>query len=163
MKFRLPRIDKLINYVEKIELYTSMFLLIVLVLLITASVLLRYVFHIPAMWISSTITLIFIWISMLSVSYVYKKMGHISITYFVDMFSDKKIRVIINLFIYLVIFVSLLLVMLGTIKIIPIHSGRFIIGLGISRVYLSTAILIATISMLITTLHFIFLQVKKHV
>ena len=155
--------EKLVKSIERIELYSSMLLLVVMILLLITSVLLRYVFHTPAIWISATIILIFIWASLLSISYVYKKRGHIAITYFVDMFSNQKIKLTISIFIYLVIFISLLLAGIGTIRILPVHAGRFIIGLRISRVFYSIPILIAVFSMLLTTIHFLFLQIKEYI
>lgn len=163
MNFSLLKMEKLIKYIEKIELYASMLTLVVVVLLIAYSILLRYVFRIPAIWISATITLIFIWTSMLSISYVYKKRGHISITYFVDTFiSNKKIKTFIDILIYLVIIFNFILAIIGTINIIPLHAERFIIGLRISRVYLSAPILISIISMLITTVYFLLLDLKNY-
>jgi TRAP-type C4-dicarboxylate transport system permease small subunit len=163
MNFSLIKMEKIIKYIEKIELYASMLTLVVVVLLIAYSILLRYVFRTPAIWISATITLIFIWTSMLSISYVYKKRGHISITYFIDTFiSSKKIKTFIDILIYLVIILIFILAIIGTINIIPLHAERFIIGLRISRVYLSAPILISIISMLITTVYFLLLELKNY-
>jgi len=159
---KFNNLGNIVNFIGKIELYASILTLIVMVLLIIYSVLLRYVFHKPAIWISATITLIFIWTSMLSISYVYKKRGHISITFFIDrvLSFDKKIKKIVNILIYLIIIVNLIFVILGTIQVIPLHAGRNIIGLGISRVYLSAAILTSIVSMLITTIYFLICEIN---
>ncbi|MDD4289431.1 MAG: TRAP transporter small permease subunit [Candidatus Caldatribacteriota bacterium] len=159
---KFNNLGNIVNFIGKIELYASILTLIIMVLLIIYSVLLRYVFHKPAIWISATITLIFIWTSMLSISYVYKKRGHISITFFIDkvLSFDKKIKKIVNILIYLIIIVNLIFVILGTIQVIPLHAGRNIIGLGISRVYLSAAILTSIVSMLITTIYFLICEIN---
>jgi TRAP-type C4-dicarboxylate transport system permease small subunit len=161
-KFNILR--NIVNLIGKVELYASIFTLIVMVLLIIYSVLLRYIFHKPAIWISATITLIFIWTSMLSISYVYKNRGHISITFFIDSIlsgSNEKIKKIVNIVIYLIIIINLIFVIIGTIQVIPLHAGRNIIGLGISRVYLSVAILVSIMSMLITTINFLMIEIIK--
>lgn len=159
---KFNNLGNIVNFIGKIELYASILTLIIMVLLIIYSVLLRYFFHKPAIWISATITLIFIWTSMLSISYVYKKRGHISITFFIDkvLSFDKKIKKIVNILIYLIIIVNLIFVILGTIQVIPLHAGRNIIGLGISRVYLSAAILTSIVSMLITTIYFLICEIN---
>lgn len=152
--------DRLIKYIGKVELYVSMLLLISIVGLLIASVALRYVFHKPAMWISPTITLLFIWASMISIGYVYKKRGHIAITFVVEYFPEK-LRVLIDIIVYIIIVSSLILLFIGTIKILPIHAQRFIIGLKISRIYFSFAVLVGGVSILITTIYFIFLEIKN--
>ncbi len=162
---RLSAFNNLITFIGKIELYVSMLTLVIMVFLIIYSVLLRYIFHKPAIWISATITLVFIWTSMLSVSYVYKNRGHISITFFIDKIlskSSEKTKKIVNLFIYLIIIVNLILSIIGTIQIFPLHAGRNIIGLGISRVYLSSAILLSLSSMLITSFYFFMLELTEN-
>jgi TRAP-type C4-dicarboxylate transport system permease small subunit len=73
---------------------------------------------------------------------------------------DKKIKKIVNILIYLIIIVNLIFVILGTIQVIPLHAGRNIIGLGISRVYLSAAILTSIVSMLITTIYFLICEIN---
>ncbi len=158
---KLSNLSNVITLIGNIELYLSILTLVIMVFLIIYSVLLRYVFHKPAIWISATITLVFIWTSMLSVSYVYKKRGHISITFFIDKIlstSSAKIKKIVNLSIYLIIIINLILAIIGTIQIIPLHAGRNIIGLGISRVYLSSAIFVSLCSMLITSFYFFMLE-----
>jgi len=152
--------DRLIKYIGKVELYVSMLLLISIVGLLIASVALRYVFHTPAMWISPTITLLFIWASMISIGYVYKKRGHIAITFVVEHFP-MKLRILIDIVVYIIIVSSLILLFIGTIKILPIHAQRFIIGLKISRIYFSSAVLVGGVSILITTIYFIFLEIKN--
>lgn len=152
--------ERLIKFIGKVELYVSMSLLISIVGLFITSVALRYVFHKPAMWISSTTTLLFIWASMISISYVYRKRGHIAITFVVEHFPEK-LRVLIDIIVYIIIVSSLILLFIGTIKILPIHAQRFIVGLRISRIYFSFAILVSGMSMLITTIYFIFLEIKN--
>lgn len=152
--------DRLIKYIGKVELYVSMLLLISIVGLLFASVALRYVFHKPAMWISPTITLLFIWASMISIGYVYKKRGHIAITFVVERFPEK-LRVLIDIIVHIIIVYSLILLFIGTTKILPIHAQRFIIGLNISRIYFSFAVLVGVVSILITTIYFIFLEIKN--
>lgn len=152
--------DRLIKYIGKVELYVSMLLLISIVGLLFASVALRYVFHKPAMWISPTTTLLFIWASMISIGYVYKKRGHIAITFVVERFPEK-LRVLIDIIVHIIIVYSLILLFIGTTKILPIHAQRFIIGLNISRIYFSFAVLVGVVSILITTIYFIFLEIKN--
>ena len=152
--------ERLIKYIAKVELYVSMLLLISIIGLLIASIALRYVFHKPAIWISPLITLLFIWASMISIGYVYKKRGHIAITFVVEHFPEN-LRVLIDIVVYIIIVSSLILVFIGTIKILPVHAQRFIIGLRISRIYFSSAILVGVISMLITTIHFILMEAKK--
>ncbi len=151
---------QLIKFIGKVELYVAIILLVLIVGLLAVNVGLRYVFHKPAMWINPTIILLFIWASMFSVSYVYKEKGHISIKLIVERFS-KSSKIIIDLVIYLIIILTLLLVIVGTVKILPVHAKRFITGLGISRIWFSYGILFPLVSILITTIYFSFITLLE--
>jgi len=152
--------ERLVKYIGKVELYFSMLLLIVLVGLLIISVALRYVFHIPAIWISPVINLLFIWMSLISIAYVYKKRGHIAITFVIEHFPEK-LRVFIDIVIYIIIAFSFTLLLIETIKILPIHAQRLIIGLRISRIYYSSAIIVSGVSILITTIYFIIREITN--
>jgi TRAP-type C4-dicarboxylate transport system permease small subunit len=112
------------------------------------------------MWIVPLTMLTFMWVVVLTISIVFKKRGHIAITVVKDLLPDK-LCLLNNIIVLSVSIFTLTLLLFSAIQVFPVHSRAEIIGLGISRVYYSSAILYLALSSLLTTFHFIFLDFKK--
>lgn len=122
---------------------------------------LRYIFRIGVIWLNPLISIIFLWVAILSISVMLKRKGHIAVDYFKDLIPSKRIKHVIYLIIYSVSIFAFLVLAISSINIIPVHAQRDLVGSHFSRANYSFAILYLAVSCLITSIYFFFCELKE--
>ena len=148
------RLGTFVGLLGKAELVAAGVLLVLTLGLVVLTIVFRYFLHRPIMWASPLVTLFFTWMSLIGVAYVYKERGHISVTYFKDMLRPVS-KGVVEVLILVIVLLCLLITMWSAIQILPVHSKRFIVGLRLPRSYLSSAVVLWGISMVLTTVYFL--------
>ena len=150
----------MLNLIGKIELIIAKILYVLVFLLFMINVFSRYFFRISRVWSYPLISVLFLWCAVLSISYVLKKRGHISVVVLVDLFP-KKMQLFSRLIVYFIMVCTFLILLVSTINIFPVHRARVIFGLDIPVTYYTATVLYLALSGVITSAHFFFLEFKK--
>ncbi|MCD8349491.1 MAG: TRAP transporter small permease [Planctomycetaceae bacterium] len=124
--------------------------LIVIVVLITASIIMRYLFNSPLAWTEELITFVFIWLSFLGAGVVAGKRHHVAVDFITDKFTGKQ-WYYIRLATILLIMALLVVMCVSTVMLLP--SLRHVsVTLRIPRYFYNIPILIASFYMLLVYL-----------
>ncbi|MGI6559532.1 MAG: TRAP transporter small permease [Limnochordia bacterium] len=148
------KLGTIISLLGKAELIAAGALLVATLGLVVLTIVFRYFLHRPIMWASPLVTLCFTWMSLIGIAYVYKAGGHISVTYFKDRLRPVP-KAVVEVLILVVVLLCLVIALWSALQILPVHSKRFIVGLRLPRSYLSTAVVLWGISMVLTTVYFL--------
>ena len=149
------RFESFLQRLLTVEVFCSVLLLSVLIVLITAQVFLRYLFNSPLTWAEELAALLLIYISFLTGDIVYKKKAHISIDYFVGFFPAK-LRAITEIIIGIFICVCLVSLTVVSIPLIENQFGFTIAAaLPLPKSFWTMPVPFIFVSMFLSTLNFI--------
>ncbi|MGF1736242.1 TRAP transporter small permease [Photobacterium satsumensis] len=158
-------LDKLLQRVGMIECSIAVSLLAFTVLGILTQVVLRTVFNSPIAWIEEALTYAFIWLVFISASYAWKKKSHIRIDAIFILFSKhEKVILILEIFVSLLMISLLTIMATHLLDIIPLESRMKTIALPVrlpKSYFYSIPLFISTISMLITSMIYLFKDCQK--
>ncbi len=121
--------------------------LIVLVVVISISVLLRYVFNRPLEWTEELISFVFVWLSFLGAAVVAAKRRHVAVDFITDRFTPA-MKFWIQFVINILIMVLLAVMAISTIYILP-TMRHVTVTLEIPRYWYNIPILIASVYMML--------------
>ena len=149
------RFESFLQRLLTLEVFCSVVLLSVLIVLITAQVFLRYLFNSPLTWAEELAALLLIYISFLTGDIVYKKKAHISIDYFVEFFPPK-LKAVTEIVIGVFICVCLVTLTVVSIPLIENQFGFTIAAaLPLPKSFWTMPVPFIFVSMFLSTLNFI--------
>jgi TRAP-type transport system small permease protein len=137
--------------VGKLEMLFCRFLLVSMVIIVTISVILRYIFKSPMIAAMNIATLLLVWLTFFGASALYKEKGHIALVFIKEKFPEK-IRRLVNMSVLVVITISLLITVVQTFQLMKVQWAQKIVAIGITRGILSVPVVIAMSLMIITTI-----------
>lgn len=153
--------ESLINKIEKLELKGCLLILVTLLSIILVGVFFRYVLGRPLTWVTELSIYLVIWLSFLAISLAYKRRAHPMIEAFVRRLSLTA-QNYVGMGLDCCIFFLLILVIAASIKLQALQC-RFrseILEIP-TNFFSSTPILVSSISMMISTVHFILVRIEK--
>ena len=111
-------LDKAIQIGDKVYVFTSVMLLAVLVIVVSAGIIMRYFFNSPFDWTEEMVTLLFIWISFLGAAVASARHKHVVVDFITARFSPRT-RNIIAVVSDVLTIVFLIMVIIGSVILIP--------------------------------------------
>jgi TRAP-type C4-dicarboxylate transport system permease small subunit len=140
---------------NKIETKLCVFLLALITIVMSAQVVMRYIFKSPLTWDQELCILLLIYLSFFSADTLYRNKGHIVLDYFISKMSFR-LKKVVAILINLLISFFLINIFIHSISVIKLQAGHNITAvLPLSKSYWILPITIVSFSMLITTLYFI--------
>ena len=136
---------------DRILVAITLSLLIFLIGLMTAQIILRYVFHAPIRGVITYSNLIFSWLAYLSCVFVARDNSHLRVEFFIEKFPSK-IRVILNFIFKLCPLFILLLLSKPIYHFYEFQRGIIVAGVGFSVLYFTYSFVIGFTLMAIYTL-----------
>jgi TRAP-type C4-dicarboxylate transport system permease small subunit len=125
-------IDKIIHIGDRIYVTICVILLAVLVITVSAGVISRYFFNAPFDWTEELVTLIFIWIAFLGAAVASARHKHVVID-FVTAKASPFVRNIVGVVSDLFIIVFLVMVMIGSVILVPQMMTHESVALSIPK------------------------------
>jgi TRAP-type C4-dicarboxylate transport system permease small subunit len=149
---------RVVDGLERIELWISTFLLGVLVLLVLLEVISRYLFNRPFPWVLELSMFLITYIIFIAVPALYKGRSLITIEFVFKRLSEKIQKTIIFLWELLIGFFFVYL-MIASYQFLKVQMRYRSPGLDIPVAYFTLPLLLCSISMLIFNLYFILTHV----
>ncbi|QTL96849.1 TRAP transporter small permease subunit [Iocasia frigidifontis] len=140
---------------KKLELIvekTVGILLAVLVLLLFAQVITRFVFVGSMLWASEMAVWIFVWITFLGASLLLKKKEHMTVNVLEILLPEylyNKIKVFLDIIIQIIIYVFLAIVFYNALPVVSSVSNQYATSVEISKVFLYSSLPLSIIMMFI--------------
>ena len=125
---------KLFFVIDRILIAITIFLFIFLIGLMTAQIILRYVFHTPISGVIIYSNLIFSWLTYLGCAFVARDNGHLKVEYFIDKFPYR-IKFFLNTVYKLCPLIILILLSKSIYKFYEFQTGIIVAGVGFSVLY----------------------------
>ena len=144
-------IDKIFSIIDKVLIFVTIFLFIVLLSLMTAQIILRYVFHTPIRGVIIYSNLIFTWLAYLGCAFVARDNSNLRVEFFIDKFP-KKIVNILNYVYKLCPLLILLLLCKPIYKFYEFQHGITVAGVGFPVLYFTYALVVGFTLIAIYTL-----------
>jgi len=142
---------KIISYIDKFLIFTTILLFVVLLAIMTAQIMLRYIFGTPIRGIIIYSNLIFTWLSYLGCVFVSRDNEHLKVEYFINKFPEKLQNIL--QFIYkicpIVVFIFLFKSILNFFEF---QAGIDVAGVGFSVLYFTYAFVVGFLLMAIYSL-----------
>ena len=155
------RFDSFLQRLLTVEVFCSVLLLSVLVVLISVQVFLRYLFNSPLTWAEELAALLLIYISFFTGDIVYKKKAHISIDYFVRFFPEK-LKAVTEIVIGVSICICLIPLTFVSFPLIENQLGfTTAAALPLPKSFWTIPVPIIFVSMFLSTLSFILQNIEK--
>jgi TRAP-type transport system small permease protein len=149
---------RLVDQLERIELWISTFLLGVLILLVLLEVVSRYLLNRPFPWVLELSTFLITYIVFIAVPALYKGRSLVIIEFVFKLLSEKMQKTIIFLWELLIGFFFAYL-MIASYQFLKVQMRYRSPGLDIPVAYFTLPLLLCSISMLIFNLYFILTHV----
>ena len=142
---------KLFFVIDRILIAITIFLFIFLIGLMTAQIILRYVFHTPISGVIIYSNLIFSWLTYLGCAFVARDNSHLSVEYFIDKFPYK-IKIFLNTVYKLCPLIILILISKSIYKFYEFQTGIIVAGVGFSVLYFTYSFVVGFALIAIYTL-----------
>lgn len=146
-------LNRLSDRINKIVLYLLFPLLLIMFTVVFIAVVLRLI---NVSFISSydISRLFFIWMTLLGMTVIYKKKGHLKFSFLYDKFTGRKKKVV-DIIIDLLILIFFFAIMLVSIRFFPKIRIQVLPGSGIPAIWLYMPFFVAPIIMIIHSITFI--------
>jgi TRAP-type C4-dicarboxylate transport system permease small subunit len=143
--------EKIIFYIDRLLIFITISLFVILLGLMTTQIVLRYVFHTPIRGVIIYSNLIFTWLAYLGCAFVARDNCHLKVEYFIDKFPDKIVAVL-NIIYKLCPLVFLILLSKPVYKFYEFQRGITVAGVGFPVLYFTYAFVVGFTLIAIYTL-----------
>ncbi len=147
------------DIISKIELTLTATLLALIVVLVFAAAMSRYVLT-PINWSVDAAQALFVWVVFLGASQALRRRRHLGISVFVDMLSKSQ-RVWIDIGLRSLIATFLVFIIYYGAKLCILNYGRKLTSFPLSYSYVTLAAPVGCMLMLLTTLHQLYVDLKS--
>ncbi|MEW6623026.1 MAG: TRAP transporter small permease [Bacillota bacterium] len=142
--------QRLINFVIKLEEFITIFLLGTIVLLVFLAAISRYLGS-PINWSIDIAQALFVWVIYLGANQAWRNSKHIGVDFFVKRLNIR-LRKCLELLVLAIILVFLILIIYNGVKISIINVGRILNDIPISYSFVTMAVPIGCLLIFMTTL-----------
>ena len=131
----------LFELIDKLLVFISIALFIVLISLMSTQILLRYVFHSPIRGVIIYSNLIFTWLAYLGCAFVARDNCHLRVEYFIDKFPNKIVSILNAIYKFLPLGFLIILIK-PIIKFHEFQKGITVAGVGFPVLYFTYAFIV---------------------
>lgn len=110
--------NKLIKHIQKIEKILGTFFVAMILIVMTMNIFMRYVFRSPLNWTDEMSRFSLIWMTFLSITYLFADQDHVTFTSVIEAMSPKK-RSITAIISYLIIAITMIILLPSSINNMP--------------------------------------------
>lgn len=154
-------LKNLIFLIDKIEKILCVYMLATIVIIMALEVIMRYIFNSPLTWALETSILLLIYLTYFAADIVYRGKGHISIVFFISLFS-LKVKKIVNIVVYAFISVFLIVIFKESIILMRIQFSHSIAAvLPLTKSFWVLPVTLVFCSMFISTIYFILVEFES--
>ena len=144
-------IDKTFFVIDRLLVFITISLFIILISLMTTQIILRYIFHTPIRGVIIYSNLLFTWLAYLGCAFVARDRSHLKVEFFIEKFPNK-IQNVLNTIYRFCPIVFLALLIKPTYKFYEFQSGITVAGVGFPVLYFTYAFIVGFTLIAIYTL-----------
>jgi len=144
-------ISKLLSYIDKLLIFATILLFIILLSLMTSEITLRYIFSKPIKSVIIYASFLFTWLAYLGCAFVSRDNEHLKVEYFINKFPPK-IQDILNFIYKLTPLVMFIFLFKPTLNFFEFQYGIKVAGTNFSALYLTFAFVTGFLLMAIYSL-----------
>jgi len=151
--------ERIVFLGRKIQKIIGTFFLIMIIAVVTAGIIARYIFQEPFSWTEELVSFLFIWVALLAAGVAFAEDRHIKVELFHHLITPKA-RIYLKKLSYIIVLIILLYFILSSIKVESrmISLGVKSVVLGIPRYLFFIPILISSIYMCLVCVYKLVLE-----